>query len=186
MEKEMNQDLEQEVVNESVEMSTDNENQIEENVISEQEKLTNKILELESENAKLKNEYAKAYADTENIRKRLNNEAENARKYRIQSFALDILPVIDNLERALNQEKNDNDTFKKGIEMIYQQLIYSLKKEGVEEIEALNLEFDPNFHQALMTESVDGIEPNKVIEILQKGYKIKDRILRAAMVKVSE
>ena len=154
--------------------------------LTTEEKLLKQVEELEIENAKLKNEYAKAYADTENIRKRLNNEADTAKKYRIQSFALDILPVIDNLERALQQDDNGSETFKKGIEMIYQQLIYALKKEGVEEIEALDLEFDPNFHQALMTESKEGVEPNKVIEILQKGYKIKDRILRAAMVKVSE
>ena len=153
---------------------------------TELEELKEKIIVLEQENEKLKNDYAKAYADTENTRKRLNNEFDQLKKYRIQSFALDVLPALDNLERALSQESNDIDSFKKGIEMVYQQLIHSLSKEGVEEIESLNLEFDPHFHQALTTEKVEGVKENEVLEVFQKGYKIKDRILRAAMVKVSE
>ena len=70
--------------------------------------------------------------------------------------------------------------------MVFRQLTQALKKEGVEEIEALDQEFDPNWMQALMTEQVEGVEPGRVTAVLQKGYKIKDRLLRAAMVKVSE
>ena len=135
----------------------------------------------------LKNDYARAYADTENLKKRLNAEAEQTKKYRIQSFAKEILPVIDNLERALQTKVNKEDeSFKKGVEMTYNQLIAALKNEGVEEIDCLNSEFDPNFHQALMQEKKEGVKPGVVIEVLQKGYKLKDRILRPAMVKVSE
>ena len=135
----------------------------------------------------LKNDYARAYADTENLKKRLNAEAEQTRKYRIQSFAKEVLPVIDNLERALQTEVNEADEgFKKGVEMTYNQLIAALKNEGVEEIECLNKTFDPNFHQAIMQEKKDGVEAGIVIEVLQKGYVLKDRILRPAMVKVSE
>ena len=143
---------------------------------SEVEELKTRISELEGENQKLKNEYMKAYADTENTRRRLQQEFEQSKKYRIQSFALDILPVLDNLERALAQPATpETESYRKGIEMIYQQLVHALTKE-----------FDPNFHQALMTEKVEGVEPNQVTEVLQKGYVLKDRILRAAMVKVSE
>ena len=154
---------------------------------NEIEELKTRISELEGENVKLKNEYLKAYADTENTRRRLQQEAEQTRKYRIQSFALDILPVLDNLERALAIEPTpETESYRKGVEMIYQQLIHALTKEGVSEIEAHGKEFDPNFHQALMMEAVEGVEPNHVTEVLQKGYMLKDRILRAAMVKVSE
>lgn len=151
------------------------------------EQLNEKLETLSQENEHLKNEYAKAYADTENTRRRLQQEADMNKKYRIQSFALDILPALDNLERALQAEENPaNEGYRKGVEMIYNQIIYALNKEGVEATEALDQEFDPNFHQAIMVEKKEGVESNLVIEVMQKGYKIKDRILRPAMVKVSE
>ncbi|RRC94288.1 nucleotide exchange factor GrpE [Erysipelotrichaceae bacterium OH741_COT-311] len=154
--------------------------------VNSQTDLLNRIEELQKENDKLKNEYAKAYADTENTRKRLMSDFELNKKYRIQSFALDILPVIDNLERSLKgPHENVDENYIKGIEMIYHQLIHALSKEGVEEVDTSG-EFDANFHQALMVEKVEGVASNQVIEVLQKGYKLKDRILRAAMVKVSE
>jgi len=142
---------------------------------------------LKKEIEKLKNDYARAYADTENLKKRLNAEAEQVRKYRIQSFAKEILPVIDNLERALaTQVAEADEGFKKGVEMTYNQLISALKNEGVEEIDCLNKPFDPNLEQAIMQEKKEEIESGIVIEVLQKGYILKDRILRPAMVKVSE
>ncbi len=142
------------------------------------------IEELKGQVAILKNEYAKAYADTENTRKRLQKEFETRSKYHIQSFALEVLPVLDNCERALAQETND-EAYRKGVEMIYNQLRNALQKEGVTEIEALNQPFDANWHQALMSEECEGVEPGMVTQVLQKGYKLKDRLLRAAMVKVS-
>lgn len=144
-----------------------------------------KITELEAKILELQNQYAKAYADTQNMQKRLQNEFELSKKYRIQSFALDILPVIDNCERALAQSTTD-EKYKKGVEMIYNQLIQALKKEGVEEIDCLNKPFDANYQQAIMMEKIENVESGMVIEVLQKGYMLKDRILRAAMVKVSE
>lgn len=149
-------------------------------------KLQNEIDELKSEVDRLKNAYAKAYADTENVKKRLQNEADTNKKYRIQSFAKEILPAIDNLERALAASDESESQLKKGVEMIYNQLIKSLKDEGVEEIDCLNKKFDPNFEQSIMVEKKEGFEPGVVIEVLQKGYMLKDRVLRAAMVKISE
>lgn len=144
------------------------------------------IENLKLEINKLKNDYALAYADTENIRKRLNSENELIKKYRAQSFISDILPIIDNFERALNSKENKDDSFYKGVEMIYQQLLNSLKKEGVDEVEVLNKVFDPNFMQSIALEKIEGVESGIVVEVFQKGYKLKDRILRAAMVKISE
>ncbi len=153
----------------------------------ELKKLAEDNIKLVEEVNRLKNEYAKAYADTENLKKRLSAEAESTRKYRIQSFATEILPVIDNLERALSVEApEDAKGFYDGVRMIYDQLVIALKNEGVNEIECLNKPFDPNFHQAIMMEKKEGVEPGMVIEVLQKGYVLKDRILRASMVKVSE
>ena len=107
------------------------------------------------------------------------------RKYRIQSFAFEVLPVLDNLERALSQNSNDA-SFKDGIQMIYDQLVASLSEEGVVAIKAVDQEFDPNIHQAMMTEEIEGVEPNIVVAELQKGYMLKDRVLRASYVKGSK
>lgn len=135
-----------------------------------------------------KNAYYKAYADTENAKRRLQQEFDTANKYKMQSFGKEILPVIDNLERALivKNDSEDIKTYVKGFEMIYNQLVELLKKEGITEIEACDKPFDPNYHQALMQESREGVESGMVLEVLQKGYMIKDRILRPALVKVSE
>lgn len=149
------------------------------------EKLKEENAKLAEQVAVLKNEYAKAYADTENTRKRLTKEYEQLSKYSIQKFALAVLPVLDDCERAL-AHKTDDEVYRKGVEMIYNKLKAALEAEGVTEIEAENVPFDGNWHQALMSEHVDGVEPGMVIQVLQKGYKLKDRILRAAMVKVSE
>lgn len=152
------------------------------------EELEAQVAKLQEELAASKNEYFKAYADAENLKKRLQAEADNVRKYRIQSFASEVLPVIDNLERALDVKINDENVknYVKGFEMIYQQLIHILSNEGVKEIEAKDKPFDSNYHQALMQEHVEGVEPGMVIEVLQKGYMLKDRVLRATLVKVSE
>ena len=173
------EELEKEEIKEEVK---DIEEEIVEDILEEDE-----VEKLNKEIEKLKNDYARAYADTENLKKRLMAEAEQTRKYRIQSFAKEIVPVIDNLERALQSEVHESDEgFKKGIEMTYDQLLAALKNEGVEEIDCLNKPFDPNLEQAIMTEKVEGVESGIVIEVLQKGYVLKDRILRPAMVKVSE
>lgn len=172
---------------------TEDEELVEEVVEEDEEEIVEDINEesevdlLRKEVDKLKNDYARAYADTENLKKRLMNEAEQTRKYRIQSFAKEIVPVIDNLERALKVEANENNqALLKGVQMVYDQLINALKQEGVEEVDCLNKPFDANFAQAIMMEKVEGVESGVVIEVLQKGYVLKDRILRPAMVKVSE
>lgn len=144
------------------------------------------IEKLKADLDKLKNDYTRVFADTENLKKRLEAEAITNKKYRIQSFALEMLPVIDNLERALASKEDKEDAFYKGVEMIYKQLITSLKNEGLSEIECLDKEFDPNFMQSIMIEKKEDTKPNMVIEVLQKGYMLKDRVLRAALVKISE
>ena len=141
---------------------------------------------LKQEIYELKNKYAMAYADTENLKKRLQAEADQLRKYRSKDFLVDILPIIDNFERALNSQENKEDNFYKGVKMIYEQLQSSLAKEGVTEINCLNEQFDPTKEQAVVQEEKDDVDENTVLDILQKGYMLKDRVLRPATVKVSK
>ena len=150
--------------------------------------LNSEIADLQKQLQESKTSLLRAYADTDNTRKRLAREAETAKKYRFQSAALEILPILDNLELALaNKPENEEvQNFVKGFEMIRTQLVNAMENEGVKEIEAVNQPFDANFMQALMTEKKEGTEPGIVTEVLQKGYKLKDRILRPALVKVSE
>lgn len=148
-------------------------------------KLENESLKEEVE--KYKNDYFKAYADAKNIKKRQERDFELSMKYRIQSFAEAILPAIDNLERALNQEiTEDTKSYREGVEMIYQQVLNALENEGVTPIKAVGEKFDPNIHQALQAEPVEGYDADVIVEEYQKGYMIKDRVLRASLVKVSQ
>ncbi|MCD7949125.1 MAG: nucleotide exchange factor GrpE [Erysipelotrichaceae bacterium] len=149
----------------------------------------------EKELAKLKEEvntwktdYYKVFADMENSKKRLEKEHQNSMKFMMQSFIEELLPVLDNFERSLNVENPSEEvvTFLKGYQMIFDQLMAILKKNGVEVIEAEGKEFDPNFHQAVMTCNDENYGHNIVVQDLQKGYKLKDRVIRASLVKVNE
>lgn len=146
------------------------------------------IASLQEEMARLKNDVARAYADTENMKKRLQKEADTAKKYRFQQAGLELLPILDNMGMALNvqSESEELKNYVKGFEMIYQQLQRVLENEGVKEIEADGKPFDHNTMQALMQEKQEDVEAGIVLEVMQKGYMLKDRILRPALVKVSE
>ena len=181
---------EQETVKEDTEAKeeskeTSNETPKEEKKLTAEESLQKQIEDLQKELAVAKNAYYLAYADTENLKKRLRADAETANKYRIQSFALNILPALDSLQLAL-AGKDISDPFVKGVKLTYDQIIHALANEGVEPIDCLNKPFDSKYHHAIMTEKVEGVEPNMVVEVLQTGYMLKDRLLRAALVKVSE
>lgn len=155
-------------------------------VISELEVAQEKIASLEKQLEESKNDYLKAYADTQNTRKRLMADFDNRSKYILKGFALEVLHVIDNFERALADPSQDVESLKKGVTMIYQQLLDVLTKEGVTTIEAENSEFDPNIHHAIVMEENDEVDPNTVLEVFQKGYMIQDKLLRPSVVKVSE
>lgn len=147
-----------------------------------------KIKELEEQLKQAKNDRARAYADAENMKKRLQKEADNAKKYRFQQAGLALLPIVDNMGMAIkvDSENEELTNYVKGFEMIYQQLQRVLEDEGVKEIEAQGKPFDHNTMQALMQEKKEDTEPGIVLEVMQKGYMLKDRILRPALVKVSE
>jgi molecular chaperone GrpE len=147
-----------------------------------------KIAELEAKIKEMENRYLRLYADFENFRRRTRQEMEAAEKYRAQSLVSDLLPALDNFERALKIEAENEQakSILQGMEMVYRSVLDALKKEGVEAIEAVGKPFDPHLHQAVMQVEDSSYEPNTVVEEFQKGYKLKDRVIRPAMVKVSQ
>ncbi|MBO6046447.1 MAG: nucleotide exchange factor GrpE [Erysipelotrichaceae bacterium] len=176
-EKKVNEDINEEVeeVKEDVEV-------VEEDETAKQiEDLTNQV-------TKWKTDYYKVFADMENTKKRLQNEHNNQMKFIMQSFIEELLPVLDNFDRSLAQKADNEEieSFLKGYQMIYDQLMAILKKNGVEVIEAQGKEFDPNFHQAVMTANDENYEANIVVEELQKGYMLKGRVIRPTLVKVNQ
>lgn len=147
-----------------------------------------KIAELEGKLEEADNRYLRLQADFDNFRRRSRIELEASAKYRAQSIITDLLPAIDNFERAMKMDV-DNDqaqSLMQGVEMVYRSLLDALKNEGVEVIEAVGKEFDPNLHQAVMQAEDENFGSNIVVEEFQKGYKLKDRIIRPAMVKVNQ
>lgn len=140
--------------------------------------------ELEAE----QNKYLRLLADYDNFKRRTQKDREISAKFRSQSLLTDLLPVLDNFERALAVEAKSEDavSIMKGVEMVQKSLLEAVKREGLEEIPAVGEPFDPNFHQAVMQEKDDDAEPGTVLQELQKGYTLKGRVLRPAMVKVNE
>ncbi|MBQ5151905.1 nucleotide exchange factor GrpE [Macrococcoides caseolyticum] len=162
-----------------------------ETVVSEapvEDESTDPVAELEAKLEQSEEKYLRLYAEFENYKKRTRQELDTERTYRAQSVLRDILPAIDNIERALAQqgESDEFKSFHKGVEMVYESLLHSLKENGLEVIEALDQPFDPNLHQAVMQEGDERKDSGIVLEELQKGYKLKERVLRPSMVKVNE
>ncbi len=144
---------------------------------------------LQQEVSQLKDQVYRLSAEIANIQKRNAKERQDVAKYRSQSLAQNLLNVIDNLERAIASpsESEEAKNLKKGIEMVYEGFLYALKEEGIEEIEALNQPFDPNKHHAVQAiPAEEGQESDVVVQVFQKGYMLKDRVLRPAMVIVSQ
>lgn len=129
-------------------------------------------------------------AEAINYRKRKDDEVARMMKYASEDMIKEILPIVDSFERAIDMDddnlEDEVSKFLAGFKMIYCNLVNVLEKYEVKEIEAMGKEFDANFHQAVLTEPRDGVESGIVIEVLQKGYMYKDKVLRPSMVKVSE
>lgn len=146
-----------------------------------------KLLKIEEELRNSEDKYLRLYAEFENFKKRKNQEILTNNTYKSQKIVTDILPSIDNLERAIQatEENEANSSIIKGVQMVYEGLINALKNEGVEVINPNGEQFDPNFHQAVIQEEDKEQESGIVLETFQKGYKLKDRVIRPAMVKVN-
>lgn len=147
-----------------------------------------KLEELQNEVNTLKDKNMRIAAEMVNTLRRKDEETNRLLKYSNESLITELLPVIDNFERALNVDAKtvDVESYQKGMTMVYNSLKNILEKFEVKEIEAIDKEFDPSYHQAVMQEEKEGTKENIVIEVLQKGYTYKDKVIRPAMVKVSK
>jgi molecular chaperone GrpE len=141
-----------------------------------------------------KEQFLRAVADFDNYRKRIERERRELSEYAAADVLLDLLPIIDNFERALSafaqsataDRQADSEAFRRGVELIHKQMLDLLRKRGVTRIDALGADFDPNIHQAVIHEPSEEHREGEVMEELQRGYKLGDRLLRPAMVKVAK
>ena len=153
-----------------------------------------KDLSVEEKLEDAENKLLRTLAETENLRKRYEREKEDLSNYVISNFAKETLSILDNLQRALssiktNDFKNDDEnikTFVEGIELTEKQIITIFEKFKIEKVKSLDSNFDPNFHQAMFEVESEDKEPGTVVEVVQEGYKIGDRLLRPALVGVSK
>lgn len=142
----------------------------------------------EKEILELNDNYLRLKADFMNYKRRTETEKANLISYGIESFVCELLPTIDSLEKALEIEDGEeaSEGLYKGVEMIHTQIKTLLSNNGVEEIEALGSAFDPNMHHAVVMEESSQYEEGIVTNVIQKGYKIKDKVIRPSMVIVSK
>ncbi len=141
----------------------------------------------QQEKEELLDKLKRKQADIDNLRRIGKIEQAEAREYALHQFLSRLLPVLDNLERALDSARSSEDIppgHVEGLEMIYKQLTQILEQEGVTKIEAIGCKFDPNCHHAVIQEANDQAEPGTVLDELQKGYRHRRRVLRPSMVKV--
>lgn len=139
------------------------------------------------EDEDLKTKYLRLAADFQNFKRRTEKEKSDIYAYANEKMALDLLDVIDNFERALVHQKECKDEkMKEGMDMIFKQLQGVLEKNKITEIPALGEVFDPNVHNAVMTDAAGEYESGMVSAVLQKGYKLNNKVIRPAMVKVAE
>ncbi|MBC7364863.1 MAG: nucleotide exchange factor GrpE [Candidatus Aminicenantes bacterium] len=133
----------------------------------------------------LKDKFLRNLAEVDNLRKRLEKEKEDYYQFALTEFMKEMLPILDNFERALKiADESDGKTLKEGVELIYRMLLKLLNKYGVTQIDVSDRKFDPNFHHALSSEESDEVEDVEIVEELQKGYLISNRLLRPTMVRV--
>ena len=130
------------------------------------------------------NRVKRLQADFENFRRRTSKEREELANVVTQDLLKSMLPILDNFDRAMAAEQKDNESFQKGVEMIYTQLNETLKNAGLELIDTAGQKFDPNFHQAVMRVENPDLEDDTITQELQKGYIVKGRVIRPSMVQV--
>lgn len=178
--------------------SLENEDTAEDNLEANQEELKESqeemsldeykemIEKLQQEKEELNNQYLRLVADFQNYKKRIEKEKSDIHEFANEQLILELLPVIDNFERALQSAKEveQDKKFVEGVEMIFQQFLAVLNKNGVQEIDAMGKIFDPNYHHAVMQEENPDYESNTIVEVFQKGYTFREKVVRPSMVKV--
>ena len=129
--------------------------------------------------------YMRLMAEFQNFKRRVAREKSDIHAYANEKIVGELLPVLDNFERALDAEGGDLEAYAKGMQLIFEQLKKALENAGLEEIKAIDETFDPNVHNAVMTENLEDKEDGTVTKVLQKGYKLNGKVIRPAMVKVA-
>lgn len=142
------------------------------------------IAAAQQEAQELRDRYVRVLADFDNFRKRSEREKQDFFKYALGGVMRDLLPVLDNFDRAL-EHAEEGDDFHKGVLMIYKQLFDTLQKNGLKPVEEVGVRFDPNLHEAVVREDDPSVPSHTVVAVLQKGYFLHDRLVRPAMVKVA-
>ena len=155
---------------------------------SAEETSEDKIQKLEAELQEWKNSYTRKLAEFQNFTKRKENEVAEMRKYASEGIIVKLLDNVDNLERAVDASKESQnfDSLIEGVNMILNNLKHLLAEEGVEEIEATGKEYNPYEHKAMITENKEELDDNVVVQVFQKGYKMKGKVVRPAMVTVNK
>jgi molecular chaperone GrpE len=147
------------------------------------------VARLEEELAQARESVLRAQAEAQNTKRRAEQEVEKARKYALERFAGELLPVVDNLERALESAPGDHDAVKpiaEGVELTLKSFFAALGKFNIEPVDPQGEPFDPQLHQAMSQVESPDVEPNTVIAVMQKGYTLNGRLVRPAMVMVSK
>jgi molecular chaperone GrpE len=144
------------------------------------EEAEKKAAEAESER------YMRLMAEFQNYKRRAAKEKADTLQYANEKIVGELLPVLDNFERALDTETEDIEGYVKGMKLIFEQLRTALGSAGLEEIKAMDEEFDPNVHNAVMTDNVDEKDDGIITKVLQKGYKLRDKVVRPSMVAVNK
>ena len=153
------------------------------------QKLEDQLTETEQKLNEYWNEVMRARAEMENTRRRAALDVEKARKFALEKFSNDLLPVVDSLGHALECEYGDNQfarSIHEGVDMTMNMLLQTLDRYGIKQVNPLGAVFDPNQHQAVSIEESAGAKPNTVVRVLQKGYVLNDRLIRPAMVVVAK
>ncbi len=160
----------------------------EEDNAPEAEKAEEKAEEKTEEKADDGNEkYVRLMAEFQNYKKRVAKEKNDIREYATEKLVMELLPVLDNFERALAASAEDDPAgYAKGMELIFTQMVTELQKSGLTEVEAEGQDFDPTKHNAVMTEENEELESGKVSKVLQKGYALNDKVIRPSMVAVTK
>ncbi len=147
---------------------------------------TDSLEELRREKDSLQDRLLRTAAEFDNYRKRVERERKELADYMKADVLTELLPIVDNFERALQAPSSEGGSLRKGVELIHKQMVDFLRKRGVTPIEALGADFDPNFHQAVIHETSPAHREGEVIEELQRGYMLGEKLLRPAMVKVAK
>jgi|SRR5690625_863322 len=182
-----NEEIDETIIDENQDVTEDYEANADKSEEINIEEILQENEQLKQETTQLKDRMLRIQAEYENFKRRTNEERLAERKYQSEKLAIALLSVLDNFERALQVEiTEENKGLMDGMQMIYNQFVEALQSEEITAINAVNEQFDPNIHQAVMQVEDDSVESNVVVEELQKGYMLKDKVIRPAMVKVNK